>query len=55
MDVPTQTLEDFEERLEGQSKELFLDFIRDMLKWNPEERKTAAQLLEDPWLNENSS
>ncbi|EME78805.1 serine/threonine kinase [Pseudocercospora fijiensis CIRAD86] len=32
-------------------KELFVQFIRSMLQWKPEDRKTARELLEDPWLN----
>ncbi|KAF2161840.1 hypothetical protein M409DRAFT_58907 [Zasmidium cellare ATCC 36951] len=48
--VPSTTLEDLEIRLSGSEKEKFLGFVRSMLKWLPEERKTAAQLLDDPWL-----
>ncbi|KAL3491730.1 kinase-like domain-containing protein [Aspergillus germanicus] len=36
-------------RLSGEEKELFLAFIRSMLKWMPEERYTAKQLLEHPY------
>lgn len=46
------TLENSEENLEGHQKELFLKFMRKMLKWVPEERKTARELLMDPWLND---
>ncbi|KAH9900742.1 kinase-like domain-containing protein [Cubamyces lactineus] len=38
-------------RLEGENKVLFLGFVRKMLKWTPEERHAAHELLEDPWLN----
>lgn len=31
-------------------KELFLSFMRSALKWDPEERSTARELLEHPWL-----
>ena len=48
--VPPVSLESQEKRLTGQEKELFLQFIRSMLKWLPEERRTARQLLNDPWL-----
>ena len=41
--------------LEGEDKRLFLDFIKKMLQWLPEERKTAKELLEDPWLQEKST
>lgn len=50
--IPSASLETLESRLSGQEKELFLGFIRSMLRWLPEERKTARQLLEDPWLRE---
>ncbi|KAM0664877.1 hypothetical protein MY8738_008261 [Beauveria namnaoensis] len=43
------SLEASEENLEGSSEEKFLSFIRGMLQWRPEDRKTAKQLLEDPW------
>jgi len=29
---------------------MFLDFVRGMLAWRPEDRKTAAELLQHPWL-----
>ncbi len=31
---------------------MFLEFVRGMLTWRPEARKTAAELLKDPWLNQ---
>ncbi|RDK42771.1 kinase domain protein [Aspergillus phoenicis ATCC 13157] len=40
-----------EEYLEGSNKEGFVNFMRGMLQWRPENRKTAEQLLRDPWLN----
>ncbi|KAK4122013.1 hypothetical protein N657DRAFT_657506 [Parathielavia appendiculata] len=30
---------------------MFLDFVKGMLAWRPEDRKTARELLDDPWLN----
>ena len=52
VEVPQGTsLEQSEEFLEGKNKEMFLDFVRGMLQWRPEDRKTARQLLKDPWLN----
>ncbi|KAF2876974.1 non-specific serine/threonine protein kinase [Massariosphaeria phaeospora] len=38
--------------LDGESKELFLTFMRAMLEWLPEKRKRASELLEDPWMKE---
>ncbi|POR33360.1 Serine/threonine-protein kinase SRPK [Tolypocladium paradoxum] len=48
--VPSVSLRSLEKRLSGQEKELFIQFMRSMLKWLPEECRTAKQLLEDPWL-----
>ena len=45
------SLEQLEETLEGKNKELFLNFMTSMLHWVPEHRKTAKELLNDPWLN----
>lgn len=36
--------------LEGEDKRLFLKFVSKMLQWLPEDRSTAKELLEDPWL-----
>jgi phage pi2 protein 07 len=47
-----RSLEKSEEYLEGKNKEMFLKFMRKMLQWRPEDRQTAKQLLEDPWLND---
>ncbi|GAB1316567.1 Serine/threonine-protein kinase SRPK [Madurella fahalii] len=45
------SLEASEENLDGKEKAEFLRFIRSMLQWRPEDRKTARELLEDRWLN----
>ncbi|KFY73632.1 hypothetical protein V499_06284 [Pseudogymnoascus sp. VKM F-103] len=37
--------------LQGEDKRLFIEFARRMLKWLPEERATARELYEDPWLS----
>ncbi|CZT00295.1 probable dis1-suppressing protein kinase dsk1 [Rhynchosporium graminicola] len=51
MPIPEgRTLESLETRLEGENKELFLQMMRGMLTWRPEERKTAKQMLDEPWL-----
>ena len=36
--------------LTGEDKSLFLAFVGRMLKWMPEDRATAGELLGDPWL-----
>ena len=51
-EIPTTSLEDSEENLEGENKALFLQFMRKMLQWKPEDRHSARDLLEDPWLNQ---
>ncbi|KAI0760098.1 kinase-like domain-containing protein [Fomes fomentarius] len=49
-DLPDDSLELSEERLEGENKAQFLRFVRKMLRWKPEDRFTARELLKDPWL-----
>ncbi|CZR51292.1 uncharacterized protein PAC_01167 [Phialocephala subalpina] len=52
VEIPQSTsLEKSEEYLDGENKEMFLRFMREMLQWRPEHRKTASELLGDPWLN----
>ena len=34
----------------GEEKALFLNFVRKMLQWLPEDRETAKELRNDPWL-----
>ncbi|PYI14680.1 kinase-like protein [Aspergillus violaceofuscus CBS 115571] len=48
------SLEQSEEFLEGRNKEMFLVFMRGVLQWRPEDRKTAKELLQDPWLNDQA-
>ena len=48
--IPDTSLEGSEEQLNGQNKALFLDLLRKMLQWVPEERQTAKQLLDHSWL-----
>jgi serine/threonine-protein kinase SRPK3 len=46
------SLEELEVRyVEGERKVQFMQFMRCMLQWRPEDRKTAKELLEHPWLN----
>ncbi|MCJ1256897.1 hypothetical protein MMC24_004722 [Lignoscripta atroalba] len=40
-------------QIEDEDKILFLDFIMRMLRWRPEERSSAKDLLADPWLRIN--
>ena len=41
---------ELEENLSGEEQQQFLDFIKSMLCWLPEERLSARELLEHPWL-----
>jgi len=43
----------FEKKLtviEGDEKQMFLNFVSRLLRWRPEDRGTAEELLSDPWL-----
>ncbi|KAJ8131233.1 hypothetical protein O1611_g2390 [Lasiodiplodia mahajangana] len=48
--IPQLSLEESVSALNGETKEQFLNFIRLMLKWLPEKRKQASELLKDPWM-----
>ncbi|KAJ6155821.1 hypothetical protein N7470_006387 [Penicillium chermesinum] len=53
IEIPTGvSLEQSEGFLEGKNKEMFIDFMKGMLQWRPEDRKSAKELLQDPWLND---
>ena len=49
--VPKRRLEDTIPSLEGEQKELFLSFAREMLTWDPSARKSAAELSRHSFLN----
>lgn len=51
-DVPISenSLEKLEQNVKGEQKAEFVRFMKLMLQWKPDDRKTAAQLLGDPWL-----
>ncbi|KAL2063945.1 hypothetical protein VTL71DRAFT_4439 [Oculimacula yallundae] len=54
-DVPIpdgQSLELWETRLEGENKDMFIQMMKSMLTWKPEDRKTAKQMLDEPWLKD---
>ncbi|OLN81064.1 Serine/threonine-protein kinase SRPK [Colletotrichum chlorophyti] len=50
VEVLESSLEDEEENLQGEEKAEFLTFLRKMLQWKPEDRLSARELMEDPWL-----
>lgn len=47
-----KTMEAAETKLEDKTK--FLQFMRRTLAWDPSQRPTARELLDDPWLVEDS-
>ncbi|KAF2756508.1 protein kinase [Pseudovirgaria hyperparasitica] len=50
--IPNANLERLEQRLVDGDKDGFLQFVRKMLTWIPEERPSAEELIFDPWLME---
>jgi serine/threonine-protein kinase SRPK3 len=42
-------------RMRGEEKDCFIDFAKKMISWLPEERWTAKQLLDHPFLNKSES
>ncbi|MCJ1384038.1 hypothetical protein MMC17_007154 [Xylographa soralifera] len=44
------TFEELEKYLDTEDKKLFIDFMKCMLQWLPEKRKTAKELVDHPWL-----
>ncbi|EKM75278.1 hypothetical protein AGABI1DRAFT_123298 [Agaricus bisporus var. burnettii JB137-S8] len=51
---PRVSLEQLETNLRGSDKTLFLQFVSKMLQWDPKNRQTAKQLLEDEWLKNHT-
>jgi serine/threonine-protein kinase SRPK3 len=50
--IPEDSLEESERNLGGENKALFLAFVRKMMRWRPEERSGAKELLADTWLRD---
>ena len=50
MAIPKVRLEDSVKNMDKEEKVLFLDFAQRLLKWKPEERGTAREMLAHPWL-----
>lgn len=48
--IPDISLEVAEQRLQGKEKEVFLNFIRKMLRWKPEDRTNCNDTYVDEWL-----
>lgn len=49
--IPARKLEVTIPSLEEKERQGFLSFVSHMLTWLPEERKTARELMEHPFLN----
>ncbi|KAI9827058.1 MAG: hypothetical protein M1819_007050 [Sarea resinae] len=52
--VRSVSWEDSERNLEAANKTHFLEFVRKMIRWTPESRASPSELLEDPWLLEET-
>jgi len=51
LSAPTwKSIWDLEENLTGEEQEQFFNFMKAMLRWLPEERLSAKELLKHPWL-----
>lgn len=48
--IPEQSLEMREQQFSGEDKKLFLNFLRKILRWLPDERPTAEELAYDEFL-----
>ena len=48
--IPEQSLEPREQQFFGEDKELFVKFLRRILRWLPEDRPTAEELAYDDFL-----
>lgn len=40
-------------QISGEEKRMFIKFVKKMITWEPKDRKTAKELLDDPWLCTN--
>lgn len=49
-EIADVSFEESELYLEGRNKDIFIQFVRKMVRWEPNERQTARELLNDPWL-----
>ena len=48
--IATTSLESEMKSLQGEEKTSFPKFSRRMLRWRPEDRATARELVQDPWI-----
>ena len=52
---PERKLETLVSRVEGEDKDMFLNFIKRLLAWYPEDRPTSMEAFFHPWLRGKSS
>lgn len=50
VEIPDTSLESLEQQLDGVEKKNFLQFMRKMLQWRPEDRSSWKDILMDEWL-----
>lgn len=48
--IPDTSLGYQESRLQAEEKEMFLTFLKKILQWKPEDRKSIRDIIEDEWL-----
>ncbi|RMY96140.1 hypothetical protein D0861_00288 [Hortaea werneckii] len=48
--IPDTSLEQMDQRLEGEEKVRFMSFMRKMLQWDPEDRQDSESIYWDEWL-----
>lgn len=51
--IPKKSLENEEKVLRGENKAQFLDFMKCTLQWRPEDRRSARELIDHPWIRGN--
>ena len=37
--------------IHGEEKDMFIELVKKMIRWQPSERSTAKELLKDPWFD----
>ncbi|KAL4875070.1 protein kinase [Aspergillus karnatakaensis] len=50
VDPTTFNFENLLNNVKGENKRMFIEFVKRMMKWRPEERSIARELLQAPWL-----
>ncbi len=50
VEIPTTPFDEEMKSLDGEEKSSFLNFLRRMLRWRPEDGATAGELVEEPWI-----